>query len=792
MSDEKDELDDFIHSKFLNISFDYSNIRDILQELYNQIEHLKKTVSGFTSFKEISNMKLDIEKINQSIEDMGHKVAGVVATNQTAMSQIDKKFESLFDDAQKSLKEKTDELQTSNKEILDKNIEDAIIQFRKDLLGSYSTIDMHNNLLFKVEQLDDKFRRVLNMKPDTNNVEVTEKILQRLNNLEQGLQATEDHLAKQCENVETLTSQVQEVKAAADNMKDAKPLVSSRGITFDEHIDEVTGQMADYEDRIKEIEEKLKQLEENGGLSGRGRMLSRPNVTRAAPQRGTVIKLPDGKGGSSSGNVTGRSINGNADGNGSNIDGEPINGDEAYADYGDYDAEFNRIDRTLQGHLMRIINLENLMNEVGPKVGVETTKVKTLAIQTDESEDLSSQNLLKPPTSSNLQDTETEENSGHIPSYNSVPGSVNCLFMPTSSEMNQDQDPLSTGNTPGTGGSAGNRSAASNSSRPGTAESNGGGSGEKWGPAGTLTANIQDNDLIRRPASAHFNPNDLNQSEQVSRPSSNPDSIKNSSRVSMRLPSEGGSSRGIPVIPGLKSLNFDNSADSVRDKMPSGTGKWSVRSQTYEELETLTRLLRENQERIIDKIKDMDMRLEESEQSSRRVRKQMKEAKGLDQDEAFTKALSMQEECINEIKQNCENYITKDMINTVIGKISSAIEKILQKLDLIEGQLPLFLTKREFVKYLKSVTAAAEGDNTTAGATRGYHCLLCGREKGGVVGMITDSEIARLMGEPTSCAPLNVGGDNYVLSYSKGPSSRPKTSVSTAKKTQSKLPKISD
>ena len=791
MSDEKDELDDFIHSKFLNISFDYSNIRDILQELYNQIEHLKKSVSGFTSLKEISDMKHDIEKINQSIEDMGHKVSGVVATNQTALNQIDKKFDSLFENAQKSLKEKTDELQATNKEILDKNIEDAILQFRKDLLGSYSTMDMHNNLLFKVEKLDDKFSRVLNMKPDTNNVEVTQKILQRLNNLEQGLQSTEDHLAKQCENVEALTNQVQEVV-------DKKPLVSSRGITFDEHVDEVSGQMADYEQRIKDLEERLNQLEGNGGIPGRGRVLSRPNVSRQPQQRGAITKLPDGLGRNTEGNVVERSLNG-ANGNATNADGLPNSTEEGYHEYGDYDLELQRIDKTFQSHLMRIINLENLVTELGEKVGVETSKVKTLAIQTDDSESemLSSQNLIRPATSTSFQAESNDKNIHLIPSYNSVPGSVNCLFKPTS-DMNPyrfdqtndqaNQDTLnSSGNRPGTASSAGNRSATSNSSRsrPGTSE--GTETSEKWGPAGNIPQSNQDNDLIRRPPSAN------NQNDSVSRQSSTPESSKSSSRVSMRLPSEGGSSRGIPVIPGLKSLNFDNSADSVRDRVPSNTGKWSVRSQTYEELETLTRLLRENQERIIDKIKDLDMRLEESEQSARRVRKQMKESKGSEQDEAITKALNIQEESINEIKQNFDNYATKDMINSVLSKISSAIEKILQKLEVVEAQLPLFLTKREFVKYLKSVTSAAEGDNTTAGATRGYHCLLCGREKGGVVGMITDSEIARLMGEPSSCSPVNVGGDNYVLNYSKGPTSRPKTVTATRKTTTtSKLPKISD
>ena len=168
-------------------------------------------------------------------------------------------------------------------------------------------------------------------------------------------------------------------------------------------------------------------------------------------------------------------------------------------------------------------------------------------------------------------------------------------FDQTNDQANQDTL-NSSGNRPGTASSAGNRSATSNSSRsrPGTSE--GTETSEKWGPAGNIPQSNQDNDLIRRPPSAN------NQNDSVSRQSSTPESSKSSSRVSMRLPSEGGSSRGIPVIPGLKSLNFDNSADSVRDRVPSNTGKWSVRSQTYEELETLTRLLRENQERIIDKI----------------------------------------------------------------------------------------------------------------------------------------------------------------------------------------------
>jgi hypothetical protein len=67
---------------------------------------------------------------------------------------------------------------------------------------------------------------------------------------------------------------------------------------------------------------------------------------------------------------------------------------------------------------------------------------------------------------------------------------------------------------------------------------------------------------------------------------------------------------------------------------------------------------------------------------------------------------------------------------------------------------------------------AERGEGETAGGRTAIRCLLCGKTANGVTGMITESELARMLGTPPQIGVLGGGirgsyGDGYVLTYGK-------------------------
>jgi hypothetical protein len=85
-----------------------------------------------------------------------------------------------------------------------------------------------------------------------------------------------------------------------------------------------------------------------------------------------------------------------------------------------------------------------------------------------------------------------------------------------------------------------------------------------------------------------------------------------------------------------------------------------------------------------------------------------------------------------------------------------------------------FATIRDFLKNLVSrndleamvdrltATAAKPGGETAGGRIR---CLLCGKTAGAVTGMITESEVARMLGTPPQSRVRGSSGESYVLAY---------------------------
>lgn len=224
------------------------------------------------------------------------------------------------------------------------------------------------------------------------------------------------------------------------------------------------------------------------------------------------------------------------------------------------------------------------------------------------------------------------------------------------------------------------------------------------------------------------------------------------------LPAQGNSSRG---------------AISSRSNLSSRS---HVNSQTYEDLDSLTRQLEQQVKELARQIQNTTDRLGEEDRQIHQLRKTVEKHVTKDDLEELKSELEERSSFNKKNNPNSES-VTALQLKRVVTSFQNSIKTIDKQLESVSEKVPSFVSKSELTELVEAVTQLAlqqgkEKASSTAGGAMGYRCLLCGRPTSQVTGMITESEVARMIGEPpiigASAGPSRVGADGEAFSGSAG------------------------
>lgn len=152
---------------------------------------------------------------------------------------------------------------------------------------------------------------------------------------------------------------------------------------------------------------------------------------------------------------------------------------------------------------------------------------------------------------------------------------------------------------------------------------------------------------------------------------------------------------------------------------------------------------------------------------------------------------------LNEVERKIDKYVDKEFVQNFFQKIRSVINEINSNVTTMKQSLPERVTKDELQDIIEELYHNLTSDQETSGGTTSYRCLLCGRPKTSISGMIRDIKVAETLGQPTQTTITqtpNTGsrgtliyGPDKQLYRGKGNFGRPTIAVSDTKK---QLPKM--
>ena len=126
------------------------------------------------------------------------------------------------------------------------------------------------------------------------------------------------------------------------------------------------------------------------------------------------------------------------------------------------------------------------------------------------------------------------------------------------------------------------------------------------------------------------------------------------------------------------------------------------------------------------------------------------------------------------------SYAPLPLVQKVTEKFQASMDDANRQMSNIKEFLKNLVTRNDLDALIEklSQTPKAPSTGSTAGATHGLRCLLCGKPTSTVTGMITDSEVAKMLGTPPQCSVssgrLRNSTNSYVLSYGRD-TTRPNT-----------------
>jgi hypothetical protein len=129
----------------------------------------------------------------------------------------------------------------------------------------------------------------------------------------------------------------------------------------------------------------------------------------------------------------------------------------------------------------------------------------------------------------------------------------------------------------------------------------------------------------------------------------------------------------------------------------------------------------------------------------------------------------------------------------VASNFQNSLKVVGKDIDAIKDLIPTLVLRKDLDAFMDAVRIAIDSQQgreleSTAGGRISYKCLLCGRPSGAITGMITDSQVAQMVGEPPVSGPAQTGGD-FVLVYGREGCFRA-ASAAQKKRPVSSLPRI--
>ena len=104
---------------------------------------------------------------------------------------------------------------------------------------------------------------------------------------------------------------------------------------------------------------------------------------------------------------------------------------------------------------------------------------------------------------------------------------------------------------------------------------------------------------------------------------------------------------------------------------------------------------------------------------------------------------------LTELSSKVDAYVTKDYIQKFFSKVKTVMSDLSTNVGTLKQALPERVTKTELQEALEELFHSLAPDNETSGGTSSYKCLLCGRPRTAISGMIKDRQVAQALGEPT-------------------------------------------
>ena len=222
-------------------------------------------------------------------------------------------------------------------------------------------------------------------------------------------------------------------------------------------------------------------------------------------------------------------------------------------------------------------------------------------------------------------------------------------------------------------------------------------------------------------------------------------------------------------------------------------------SQTYEEIDALTKQLEAQVNELILQMEDARERLSDKDRQIHQMEKDLK-AHATKDDLDELRAEIEERDSFNRKNNPNSEPVTASQLKRVVSNFQNSMKNLDKQFEAFKTIIPNFVSKDQLTQLVEALsqisgTQAGDSPTSTAGARLSYKCLLCGRPTNQVTGMITESEVAKMIGEPpiigasTSRKPGNEG--EFVLVYGKeGNSYRGVSTSHSNRKRTPFLPKI--
>jgi hypothetical protein len=130
-------------------------------------------------------------------------------------------------------------------------------------------------------------------------------------------------------------------------------------------------------------------------------------------------------------------------------------------------------------------------------------------------------------------------------------------------------------------------------------------------------------------------------------------------------------------------------------------------------------------------------------------------------------------------------YAPLPVVKKLAINFQENIEEIDQQIDALKDFLKNLVSRNDLEAMLDKLQPKTGGEGDTAAGRMAIRCLLCGKPAQAVTGMITESDMARLLGTPPQCGVARgrgSGGDAYILTYGKDAMRRENTKKGPASK----------